>query len=86
MPAATDTTPEVEARLVEAWRRMSTVQIATQLNAAWQAGQQFAWFSLKERFPGAPDDELRIRLTAERFGWELASRIHPGAALLATRG
>ncbi len=83
--SATDTTPDVDGRLVEAWRRMTTVQIAAHLNAAWQAAQQLTWFSLKERYPDASDDELRIRLAAERLGWDLATRIHPGAARLATR-
>ena len=77
-----DTSLEIEAIVVEGWRRMSTVDVAQQLNAAWAAGQQLTWFSLKERYPDASDDELRIRLAAERFGWDLAAQIHPGAAAL----
>lgn len=83
---ASDTTPDIDARLIEAWRRLTTVEIAAQLNAAWQAGQQLTWFSLKERYPDASDDELRIRVAVERLGWELATRIHPEAARLAPRG
>ncbi len=64
---------------------MSSVEIAAHLAAAWRAGQQLTWFSLKEQFPDASDDELAIRVAVERLGWELAVRIHPEAARLAPR-
>lgn len=85
-PTTSDTAPDIDARLVEAWRQMTSVEIAANLNAAWRAGQQLTWFSLKERYPDASDDELNIRVAVERLGWELATRIHPEAARLAPRG
>lgn len=84
-PTTSDTAPDIDARLIEAWRRMSSVEIAAHLNAAWRAGQQLTWFSLKEQFPDASDDELNIRVAVERLGWELAARVHPAAARLAPR-
>jgi hypothetical protein len=85
-PATSDTTPDIDARLIEAWRQMTSVEIAAHLNAAWRAGQQLTWFSVKERYPDASDDELRIRVAVERLGWDLAIRIHPEAARLEPRG
>lgn len=75
----------LDARLIEAWRQMTTLDIAAHLSAAWRAGQQLTWFSLKERYPHASDHELNIRFAAERLGWELAVRIHPDASCLAPR-
>jgi len=85
-PTTSDTAPDIDARLVDAWRQMTSMEIAAHLNAAWRAGQQLTWFSLKERYPDASDDELRIRVAVERLGWDLAIRIHPEAARLARRG
>ena len=39
-----------------------------------------AWIGLRERFPRASDDELRVRLAVQTLGPELACRIHPEAA------
>jgi hypothetical protein len=74
-----DTTREAEDRQIEAWRHMSSVEIAETLNAAWSAGSQIAWFGLKDRFPAASDDELRARLAVVMLGRDVACRIHAGA-------
>lgn len=73
-----DTTREIEDRQIDAWRHMSSVEIADTLNAAWTAGFQIAWFSLKDQFPGASDDELQMRLAVVMLGRDLACRVHPG--------
>lgn len=74
---SSDTTRDIEDRQIETWRHMSSVEIAQTLNAAWVAGSQLAWLGLKDRFPAAPDDELRIRLAVLMLGPDVASRIYP---------
>jgi len=77
-----DTARDIEDRQVEAWRRLSSVEVAQTLNAAWSAGIQLAWFGLKERFPTASDKELRVRLAVLMLGRDVAARIHPDANAL----
>jgi hypothetical protein len=74
-----DTARTIEDWQVEAWRRMTSVEIAQTLNAAWTAGMQLAWFGLKDRFPSASDNELRVRLAVLILGRDLASRLYPDA-------
>jgi hypothetical protein len=77
-----DGTRAIEDLQFEGWRQWSSVETAQMLNAAWRAGNQLAWFGLKDRFPGAPERELRLRLTIETLGPDLACRIHPEARAL----
>ncbi len=58
---------------------MSSIEIARTITAAWSAGQHMARIGLRERFPEAQDDELRVRLALQMLGVELASKIHPDA-------
>ena len=74
---AGDTSPEAEARQLEAWRRRSSVEIAQTIRAAWLAGRRMAWIGLRERFPLANEDELRARLAVQLLGADLARRVHP---------
>jgi hypothetical protein len=74
-----DTTRDIEERQADGWRRMSSLDVARTLNAAWTAGSQLAWFGLKDRFPTASDEELRVRLAVLTLGADLARRIHPNA-------
>jgi hypothetical protein len=59
---------------------MSSIEIARTIRAAWSAGRRMAWIGLRERFPNADHDELRVRLAVQTLGPELACRIHPEAA------
>jgi hypothetical protein len=72
-----DTSRDIEDRQVEAWRRLSSVEVAAVLNGAWAAGSQLAWFSVKDRYPTASDDELRVRVASVMLGPELAARLYP---------
>jgi hypothetical protein len=74
-----DTARDVEDRQVEAWRRLSSVEVAETLNAAWSAGTQIARFGLRDRFPAASEDELRVRLAVLMLGRDLAARVYPDA-------
>lgn len=80
-----DTSRDIEDRQVEAWRRLSSVEVAAVLNSAWAAGSQLTWFSVKDRYPTAADDELRIRVAAVMLGPELAARIYPESGALLGR-
>jgi hypothetical protein len=77
-----DTARDVEDRQVEAWRRLSSVEVAQTLNAAWSAGTQIARLSVKDRFPAASEDELRVRLAVLILGRDLAARVYPDAGAL----
>jgi hypothetical protein len=77
---SSDTSREAEARQLEGWRRMSSIEIARTIRAAWSAGQRMAWIGLRERHPDAQDDELRVRFAVQMLGPELALRIHPDAS------
>jgi hypothetical protein len=79
-PLSSDTSLEAETRQLEAWRRMSSIEIARTIRAAWSAGRRMEWMGLRERFPDADDDELRVRLALRTLGPDLAGRIHPEAA------
>jgi len=59
---------------------MSSIEIARTIRSAWVAGRRMAWVGLRERFPNADDQELRVRLAVQMLGPDLASRIHPDAA------
>ena len=76
-PLSSDTSLEAEARQLQAWRAMSSIEIARTIRAAWSAGQRIAWIGLQERFPHADADELRVRLAVQTLGRDLAHRIHP---------
>lgn len=80
-----DGTRGIELRQVEAWRRMSSVDIAAAVNAAWAAGTQLAWYGMKDRFPSATDEELRQRIALQRLGPDLAVCIYPDAVALVDR-
>lgn len=79
-PLSSDTSPDAEARQIEAWRRMSSIEIAQTMRAAWSAGRRMAWIGLRDRFPAAADEELRVRLAVQVLGPELAVRVYPDAA------
>ena len=79
---AADTSRDIEDRQIDAWRRMSSVDIARTLNAAWTTGSQLAWFGMKDRFPTASDHELRVRVAVLMMGRDVASRIYPDALAL----
>ncbi len=63
---------------------MSSIEIAQTMRAAWSAGRRMAWIGLRDRFPAAADEELRVRLAVQVLGPELAVRVYPDAARLAS--
>lgn len=72
-----DTDAEAEARQIEAWRRMSSIQIAELITGASRAARALALAGLRARHPAASERELLIRLAALTLGRDLARRVYP---------
>jgi hypothetical protein len=76
--AADDTPPELLCRQAQGWCRMPPAQKA-QLVDAWSADcRTLALAGLRERHPGADDEELRRRLAALLWGDTLAREAFGG--------
>ena len=55
------------------------------INVAPMPGRQLAWFGMKDRFPSASDEELRLRIVIQRIGPDLAVRVYPAASAFIDR-
>jgi hypothetical protein len=77
-----DTTVAMEARQIEIWRSLSTVQIAEVVSGASRAVRTLALAGLRARFPAASEDELTARLAAVTLGQAMARRVYPQVANL----
>ena len=78
-PLAADTPAEVEARQVEAWRRMSPAEKAAIVAGLTNATFVLARAGLRQRHPNASERELFLRLAILTLGPELARRAYPDA-------
>jgi hypothetical protein len=72
-----DTSPEVEARQVEAWRRMSPAEKLRLVVSMSETVRQLALAGIRERHPGASPREEFLRLALLMLGSELARRVYP---------
>ena len=72
-----DTDPAIEARQIETWRRLSSVEIAEIVAGASRAARGLALAGLRARHPRASDRELVVRLAAIALGRELARQAYP---------
>lgn len=72
-----DTAPEVEAQLVQIWRRLSSIERAQLVAGASRAARALALAGLRARHPGASNRELVARLAALTLDRELARRVYP---------
>ncbi len=73
---SSDTTPEVEAMIIERMRRASALEkwrMVAELNASVRA---LAMAGLRQRHPHASEAELRRRLAGLLLGEELAERAY----------
>jgi hypothetical protein len=75
-PLAEDTPAEVEQRQIEAWRRMSTAEKAALVSGLTHATLVMARAGLRQRYPGASDRELFLRMAVLTLGRELAERAY----------
>jgi hypothetical protein len=76
-PLADDTSLEVEARQLAAWRSMSAAEKGTLVVSASRAADAMALAGIRSRFPDATPREQFLRLAILKFGDELARRAYP---------
>lgn len=84
-PLSLDTSPEVEQRQIEGWRRLTPaakVDLVLQMNATVR---QLAFVGVRQRYPHASARELQLRLAELLLGSELARRAYPEIADLDPR-
>jgi hypothetical protein len=79
-PLSADTSPEVEARQIEAWRRMSPAEKAAIVVGLTKAARDMTWAGVRQRHPGASEREVFLRAAIIQLGPELAVAAYPDAA------
>jgi hypothetical protein len=78
-PLALDTPVEVENRQIEEWRRMSSAEKAALVAGLTNATFVLARAGLRERYPGASEREVFLRLAIQLHGPDLAQRAYTDA-------
>jgi len=76
-PLALDTTPEIEKRQVEAWRRMRPAEKLALVLQMSANVRQLALAGVRRRHPDASTHELQLRLAQVILGDELARAVYP---------
>ncbi len=61
---ASDVRREVEAIVVEGWRRMSAAQKVQQVRQLTRTCRQFSLAGIRDRHPTASEEEVRLRLAS----------------------
>ena len=69
-----DTDPAVEARQIEAWRRMTPAEKLHIVSELVRASEELALAGIEQRHPGASGRELELRLAALRLDRETMVR------------
>jgi hypothetical protein len=77
VPLADDTSPDIEQRQIEGWRRMTPVEKLELVVALSQATNEMALAGIRVRYPDAPPREQFLRLAMLTLGTELARRAYP---------
>jgi hypothetical protein len=76
-PLSLDTTPQIEQRQIESWRRMLPAQKLNVALAMSAAVRQLALAGVRRRYPDASPREQFLRLAIITLGDELARRAYP---------
>ncbi|MCC7126515.1 MAG: hypothetical protein IT178_16820 [Acidobacteria bacterium] len=76
-PLASDTDPEIEARQIDAWRRMTPEEKWHIVEAMNQTVRELALAGIRDRFPNASPREQFLRLAQLRLGDDLAREVYP---------
>jgi hypothetical protein len=79
-PLTLDTSPEVERRQVEAWRRMSAAEKAAIVTGLTRAAREMTAAGVRQRYPDASSREHFLRVAVIVLGPELACNAYPDAA------
>lgn len=82
---ADDTSPDVEARQIEAWRRMSPAEKLDLVSSLSMMTFDLALAGVRRRHPEASDREVFLRLAIVNLGRDLAARAYPEIAALDLR-
>lgn len=76
-PLALDTTPEIEERQVEAWRRMRPAEKLALVLQMSANVRRLALAGVRRRHPHASSHEQQLRLAQVIFGDDLARAAYP---------
>lgn len=71
-----DTSREAEALQVQAWRSMSSVELASLIAGASRSARTLAMEGLRSRYPGASERELTERWAVLTLGLALARAVY----------
>jgi hypothetical protein len=61
---ARDVHPDIEAIVVEGWRKMSAAEKVRQVCELTDTSRKFALAGIRSRHPEAPEEEVRLRLAS----------------------
>jgi hypothetical protein len=84
-PLSLDTSPDIERRQVESWRRMSPAQKAALVTGLTRAAWEMTSAGGRQRYPGAPPREHFLWVAVIVLGPDLARRAYPDAAAVISR-
>ena len=76
-PLVLDTTPEIEQRQIEAWRRMRPAEKLALVLRMSANVRQLALAGVRRRHPHASSHEQQLRLAQVIFGDDLARAAYP---------
>ncbi len=77
LPLAADTSPAIEERQLDAWRRMSATEKAALVTGLTQAVFELGLAGVRQRHPDASPREQFLRLALINLGPDLATRAFP---------
>jgi hypothetical protein len=76
-PLAADTSPDVEARQIEAWRQMSPAGKLSLALSMTATVRELAAAGVRQRYPNASPREQFLRLAVVTLGRDLARKAYP---------
>jgi hypothetical protein len=79
-PLAADTSPDMETRQIEAWRRMSPAEKIATVVALNQAARAMMLAGIRSRHPSAGEHEVFLRAAIATLGAALAAEAYPESA------
>ena len=79
-PLSLDTSPDIERRQVDAWRRMSAADKAATVTGLTRAAWEMTAAGVRQRYPDASSRERFLRVAVIVLGPELACKAYPDAA------
>lgn len=81
-PLAHDTSADVEARQIAAWREMSPAEKVALVAALTTTTQELALAGVRVRYPDRSPREHFLRLAIVNLGLDLARKAYPEIAVL----